>query len=893
MPQDKPAADRFTEHIVALRTRLAELEARERHIRSAQDPQLEEPNYRAIIQHVNSIILCMGLDGSVRFMNDFGLDFFGFRAGELVGKSVIGTIVPETDIAGRDLTALIGDICRHPERHIRNENENMCRNGRRVWISWTNKAVYGPGGELQEILCVGNDITAHRDSEQALEQRTRQLGDRVIELNCLYEISRLFNQTAAEFGQAMQAVAGILPQAFTADGEACARVAIGAREFVSERCEETPLSHTCPIIAGGLPRGSVTIGYRRRSFTGDADEPFSAEEKNLVSAIAEMIGHFFLRAEAEKALSESELKYKILFENLPQKIFYKDARSVYISCNSNYAADLGISPSAIAGRTDYDFYPRDIADRYRQDDRRVIETGNIIDREETGMHGGREAVVHTIKAPVCDEGGRRIGLLGIFRDITERKRMEREKLLIESTLQYNQAELNLKNEISQLLLSTRDLQEILHMILIAATANEALGFNRAFLFLMREDDNVLEGMVATGALTVGEAYQTWARMAQEPQSLSELFQSHRRNLSSHDDAITSLVRQMKIPLTARDSIFTSAVFQQQSFNVRDTAGLSVFDRSVLGCLGAVPFVLVPLISRGCTLGVLIADNFVTGKEIGQEDVARLDAFANHASLAIENSRLYESLKQKVAELSQANEELSANRDKLIRYERLSVVGEMAAKIAHDIRNPMTAIGGFARRMLKKATADTTTNSYLQIIVHEVDRLEKILGDILSFSKPSAPQLREADLNQLIGETYAMMGPELEQHRIRVVKELDPRLQPVRIDRDQIERVLINLIKNAVEAMPEGGAITASTRLEGRQVLIETADTGPGIEEENLYKIFEPFYTSKATGSGLGLTLAAQIISSHGGTMEVFRREPSGISIVIILPLRGPAEPASA
>jgi signal transduction histidine kinase len=400
-------------------------------------------------------------------------------------------------------------------------------------------------------------------------------------------------------------------------------------------------------------------------------------------------------------------------------------------------------------------------------------------------------------------------------------------------------------------------------------------------------------MVATGALTVGEAYQTWARMAQEPQSLSELFQSHRRNLSSHDDAITSLVRQMKIPLTARDSIFTSAVFRQQSFNVRDTAELSVLDRSVLGCLGAVPFVLVPLISRGCTLGVLIADNFVTGKAIGEEDVARLRAFANHASLAIENSRLYESLKQKVAELSQANEELSANRDKLIRYERLSVVGEMAAKIAHDIRNPMTAIGGFARRMLKKATADTTTNSYLQIIVHEVDRLEKILGDILSFSKPSAPQLRDADLNQLIGETYAMMAPELEQHRIRVARELDPRLPPVRIDRDQIERVLINLIKNAVEAMPEGGAITASTRLEGRQVRIETADTGPGIAEENLYKIFEPFYTSKATGSGLGLTLAAQIVSSHGGTMEVFRREPSGISIVIVLPLRGPAEPPSS
>ncbi len=184
------------------------------------------------------------------------------------------------------------------------------------------------------------------------------------------------------------------------------------------------------------------------------------------------------------------------------------------------------------------------------------------------------------------------------------------------------------------------------MILVAATAKEALGFNRAFLFLMEENENFLHGIVATGALTPDEAYQTWARMAEEPQTLAELFQSHKRDISDHDAAITSLVQQIKIPLTDQDSIFTRAVFRQQSFNMLNTGDLSVFDRSVLGCLGGVPFVLVPLISRGRTLGVLIADNFVTGNPIGQDDVVRLGAFANHASLAIENSRLYEQPERK-------------------------------------------------------------------------------------------------------------------------------------------------------------------------------------------------------------------------------------------------------
>lgn len=885
MTQDnKPADGRLTEHIVTLRGRFAGLEAPE----GGRQPDAgafhqEEPDYRAIVQSVNSIILCMGRDGAVLFMNDFGLNFFGYRADELTGRNVVGTIVPEADTAGRDLAAMIRDLCRRPEQYVKNENENICRSGRRVWIAWTNRAVYAPEGEPQAILCVGNDITERRNAEQALKQRTRSLDERVKELNCLYDISRLFNQTDAGIEAVMQAVVDLLPSGFTHAGKVRARITIGSREFAAAGYETTPWRITCPVTGGGRHCGSISVCYSQKPFFDEAEEPFLDEERHLTGAIAEMVGHFVTRMEAEKALSESEFKYKTLFENLPQKICYKDARSVYISCNSNYGADLGIEPGAIAGKTDYDFYPRELADKYRQDDRLVMETGNVLDTEETFLRDGMPTTVHTIKTPVCDEAGGCTGLLGIFRDVTDRKRIEQEKLLMESTLQCSQAELNLKNEISQLLLSTRDLHEILHMILIAATANEALGFNRAFLFLMKEDDNILEGMVATGALTAEEAYQTWERLAQAPQTLSEIFQSHKRDLSDHDAAITGLVRQIKIPLCEKNSIFTRAVFQQQAFNVAAAGELSVFDRSVLERLGAVPFVLVPLVSRGRTLGVLIADNFVTGKAIGKEDVARLDAFANHASLAIENSRLYESLREKVEELSRANEELSANRDKLIRYERLSVVGEMAAKIAHDIRNPMTAIGGFARRMLKRAPADTGTTSYLQIIVQEVDRLEHILSDILSFSRPAAPRLQAVDLNRLISDTYDMMGPELEQNQIRVTRELDLRLAPLQLDRDQMERVLINLIKNAIEAMSEGGAITAATVLEGDWVRIETTDTGPGIAEEDIDKIFEPFYTSKATGSGLGLTLATQIVSSHGGIMKVIRRKPCGISVVIRLP----------
>jgi len=197
---------------------------------------------------------------------------------------------------------------------------------------------------------------------------------------------------------------------------------------------------------------------------------------------------------------------------------------------------------------------------------------------------------------------------------------------------------------------------------------------------------------------------------------------------------------------------------------------------------------------------------------------------------------------------------------------------------------MTAIGGFARRMLKKGMGEGISGNYLHIIVQEVERLEKILGDILSFSKPSAPQFRNDDINTIINETYALMGPELDRQQVQVIKQLAPGIPTMMLDRDQIERVLINLIKNSLEAMPDGGILTATSTLQGQWVRIETSDTGQGIAAENMDKIFEPFFTSKPTGSGLGLTLAVQIISSHGGSMDVVRHEPCGTSVIILLPV---------
>jgi PAS domain S-box-containing protein len=145
--------------------------------------------------------------------------------------------------------------------------------------------------------------------------------------------------------------------------------------------------------------------------------------KNMIQEREDTIAKF---RQAEAALRESESKYRTLVENIPQKIFTKDTNLVYVSCNEKFAHDLGITPEEYTGKMDYDFFPTELADKYRADDRRIMESGKTEDIEEKYIQDGREVWVHTIKTPLRDEEGNVIGILGIFWDITERRRAEEE-----------------------------------------------------------------------------------------------------------------------------------------------------------------------------------------------------------------------------------------------------------------------------------------------------------------------------------------------------------------------------------------------------------------------------------------------------------------------------------
>jgi signal transduction histidine kinase len=179
--------------------------------------------------------------------------------------------------------------------------------------------------------------------------------------------------------------------------------------------------------------------------------------------------------------------------------------------------------------------------------------------------------------------------------------------------------------------------------------------------------------------------------------------------------------------------------------------------------------------------------------------------------------------------------------------------------------------------------------YLEIIVDEVRRLESILGEILNYARPVVPHFVESDLNEMIRQTVGMIRVETDEEIIEMKCNLVEELPKLWFDPDQMRQVMLNLLRNAVHAMPDGGTLTVSTELQDDIVSIEIKDTGVGISGENLNKIFTAFFTTKSTGSGLGLTICSQIIHNHGGSIGVTSKEGEGSSFVISLPIRRKSE----
>ncbi|WP_428560469.1 MAG: ATP-binding protein [Solidesulfovibrio sp. DCME] len=243
----------------------------------------------------------------------------------------------------------------------------------------------------------------------------------------------------------------------------------------------------------------------------------------------------------------------------------------------------------------------------------------------------------------------------------------------------------------------------------------------------------------------------------------------------------------------------------------------------------------------------------------------------------------------VREVDKTARELLGAQEKLIRSERFAAIGEAAARLSHEIKNPLMLMGGFAaqvRRHLPEGEADAEK---LGIIESEAKRLETLLNEVRDFTRPAPPHVAPGDLNETVRASLAVVAEALQGRGITVETRLDAALPAVPHDADRIKQVLLNLLKNAAEAMETGGRLLLATQLAAGKARIVVADSGGGIPESMRERVFDPFCTTKETGTGLGLAVCQRIVEDHHGEIR-FVTSAAGTTFTVDIPLR-PARPA--
>ncbi len=476
--------------------------------------------------------------------------------------------------------------------------------------------------------------------------------------------------------------------------------------------------------------------------------------------------------------------------------------------------------------------------------------------------GGVRCYVENTAIPFSDEKGEISRVLLLSRDVTLREKRLRQLALL--------------RELGQALQETLNIERLLNLVLTCVTAGQAIAFNRAFLFLLDEEGEYICGKAAVGPISGDEAATVWPRLVQKYSTLEELL---KRIMEQEplDSPLAARTKQLVYSLDREEEIVVRCLKEMRTQIVRDAFTDPKVSRGFRDFLGSKEFACVPLVVKGKGIGVIVADNIYTKEPISEDHLHLLNIFAGQAALAVENAETYQRLEEKI-------EQLRETQERLCRSERLAAMGEISAYIAHEIRNPLVTIGGFARAIEKDSADREDVADAAQIIVEEVARLEKILANIKDFSKPPEPRKVRLLVNTLIEDTCSLTEGYIEEGDVKLVRDFSPELPFTYLDPGQIKQVLLNLIKNAVESMESGGTLTIRTLREGRYIRIDIADTGRGIAPEVMEKLFTPFFTTKTSGTGVGLVVCQKIIDDHDGKLRVSSSQGKGSTFSILLPI---------
>jgi signal transduction histidine kinase len=289
---------------------------------------------------------------------------------------------------------------------------------------------------------------------------------------------------------------------------------------------------------------------------------------------------------------------------------------------------------------------------------------------------------------------------------------------------------------------------------------------------------------------------------------------------------------------------------------------------------------VPMLSKGQIVGVLEVLNRRGDQDFTEDDLETLTILGNLIAIALENARLYTRLSERFV---LTEEELKTTQAKLIRSERLAALGKLSAGVAHEVRNPVMVIGGFARRLHKQYADVEQVRKSTEVIISETERLERMVVDIENLCKLRQPLVLPVSVGSMVEHLIQDLADSCQAQGVEIKVNSRTRMKEIQADEELLRIALKNIANNAIEAMPNGGLLELDLDDGSDGLVITIKDRGVGIAPDDLPNVFDPFFTSKTRGSGLGLTAAHRIVSDHGGEIVINSTPGQGTEVRILLP----------
>ncbi len=600
-------------------------------------------------------------------------------------------------------------------------------------------------------------------------------------------------------------------------------------------------------------------------------EAFTREDLMTFETVAEQMAMAFENLRLSKELRDTKKLTDIINDSLPVSIIILDTDYSIEYANYTFCEINDVKREDVLGKPFHEHVSDDLLQKVDlfSELEKVLKFGlstsytNI--RHTSPFHFDKilNITISRISAGISPR------IMVLFQDVTEFSR---------KTYQ-----LNLLREISLAMERVEQRDKLLQLILSCVTAGFAMGFSRAFLFLVDDSREKLNGVMAVGPSSYEEAYRIWNELSNQYMSLEDYLEKINRG-EMEVTPIQHLVEGLTFDMNDSRNVLIETVHSAKYIHILDAKDDTRIDNKMRTLLASDEIFTIPLIAGNEVIGVLLTDNAFSGRNISLESVEVLTMFGVSAAMAIEKAKILDMLEGKVAELEKAYSELEETHKKMIRNERLAAIGEVSTRLAHEIRNPLSTIGGFAKSIPKKYDDKSRTFRNASIIVEEVGRLEQLLTNVLDFSKPTMPEKKRTDIHELISNTLSIFESAIDEKNISVVRNHECETLFALFDPARIKQVLINVIHNAMNAMNEGGKLTITTYSAEDELDIRVKDTGSGISEDNMNKIFEPFYTTHGKGTGLGLSISRRIMQDHGGNITINSSIGKGTTVYITLPL---------